>query len=125
MQAEPSVIPSAWGRACHPAHPGAVAGHGWAAPDRFWLGPRAAFPSAALAVHDAIGRDAASTPPRAAIRWSPTGRHDGLGAFGAPGGVAVHVMAVSHAESGPCGLRREWVLHDETAVWKQILEGPA
>ena len=28
---------------------------------------------------------------------------------------------MSHAEFGPRGLRREWVLCDETAIWKQIL----
>jgi hypothetical protein len=28
---------------------------------------------------------------------------------------------MSHAEFGPRGLRREWVLFDETAIWKQIL----
>ena len=33
----------------------------------------------------------------------------------------VHVMAISHAEFGPWGLRWEWILFDETAIWKQIL----
>ena len=30
-------------------------------------------------------------------------------------------MGLSHAEFGPWGLRREWTLIDETAIWKQIL----
>ena len=65
-------------------------------------------------------------PPRAAIRWSLTGRHDGWGAFGRPTGAPVHVMGITHAEFGTLGaaaprLRREWTLFDETAVWKQIL----
>ena len=30
-------------------------------------------------------------------------------------------MGLSHAEYGPWGLRREFVIFDETAVWKQIL----
>ena len=60
-------------------------------------------------------------PPRAALRWSLTGCHDGWGVFGAPTGVRVHVMGISHAEFGPWGLRREVALYDETMVWKQIL----
>ena len=123
MQAELSAIPRVWDRACHLCLPGGAVGHGWAAADRFWLGLRAAFPSAAFAVHHVIGREDAGMPPRAAVRWSLTGRHDGWGAFGAPTGAEVHVMAISHAEFGPWGLRREWVLYDETAVWKQILGG--
>ena len=30
-------------------------------------------------------------------------------------------MGISHAEFGPWGLKREFVLIDETAIWKQIL----
>jgi hypothetical protein len=64
--------------------------------------------------------------PRAALRWCLTGRHEGWGAFGAPTGADVHIMGISHAEFGPFGgeagsLRREWVLFDETAIWKQIV----
>jgi len=60
-------------------------------------------------------------PPRAAVRWSLWGKHAGWGAFGAPSGAPVHVMGITHAEWGPWGLRREFTLIDETAVWKQIL----
>ena len=31
------------------------------------------------------------------------------------------VLGASHAEFGPWGLRREFTLYDETAIWKQIL----
>ena len=62
---------------------------------------------------------------RAALRWSLTGRHLGWGAFGAPTGAEVHVMGLSHAEFGPDGLRREWTLYDEAAVWMQIHGGVA
>ena len=57
---------------------------------------------------------------RAAVRWSLDGRHDGYGAFGAPTGAPVHVMGITHAEFGPWGLRREFTLFDEIAIWKQI-----
>lgn len=123
MEAELSAIPAHWDRACHLCLPGGATGHGWGAADNFWLGLRSSFPSATFAVHHAIGREDPDMPPRAALRWSLTGRHDGWGAFGAPTGTEVHVMAISHAEFGPWGLRREWVLYDETAIWKQILRG--
>ena len=62
-------------------------------------------------------------PPRAALRWSLDGNHDGGGMFGPPTGAPVHVMGLSHAEFGPWGLRREYVLIDEIAIWTQILLG--
>ena len=67
-----------------------------------------------------IGRDDPGFSPRAALRWSLDGIHDGWGAFGAPSGARVHVMGICHAEFGPWGLRREYALYDETAIWKQI-----
>ena len=67
-----------------------------------------------------IGRDDPAMPPRAALRWSLWGKHDGWGAFGAPTGAQVYVMGFCHAEFGPWGLRREWVVFDETAIWMQI-----
>jgi len=85
------------------------------------MGLRAALPGAKFEMHHVIGRDDPDFAPRAAIRWSLTGKHDGWGMFGAPTGADVHVMAISHAEFGPWGLRREYVLFDETAIWKQIL----
>ena len=60
-------------------------------------------------------------PPRAALRWSLRGRHDGWGRFGPPTGADVYLMGLSHAEFGPWGLRREYVVYDQVAVWKQIL----
>ena len=30
-------------------------------------------------------------------------------------------MGMCHAEFGPWGLRREFALYDEVAIWKQIL----
>lgn len=121
MDADLGVIPRAYDRAAELHYPGHRTGHGHAAADAFWLGLRAAFPSAAFRVHTRIGRAEAGTSPRAAVRWSLDGRHDGWGPFGAPSGAPVHVMGITHAEFGPRGLRREWTLIDETAIWKQIL----
>jgi len=60
-------------------------------------------------------------PPRASLRWSLDGVHSGWGRFGRPTGAKVHVMGLTHAEFGSRGLRREFTLFDETAIWKQIL----
>ena len=120
MTAELSVIPAEYDRACHLAYPGGVEGHSHGDADAFWTGLRASFPNATFSIDHQIGRDDPMMPPRAAIRWSLHGRHDGWGSFGAPSGAEVYIMGASHAEFGPWGLRREYVLFDETAIWKQI-----
>ncbi|SPH18207.1 hypothetical protein DEA8626_01739 [Defluviimonas aquaemixtae] len=91
----------------------------------FWVGLRSSFPDATFTIHHQIGMDADMLSPRAAIRWSLDGAHSGWGTFGAPTGAHVHVMGISHAEYGPygpsgIGLRREYALYDEIAIWKQI-----
>ncbi|MCA0994127.1 ester cyclase [Alloyangia pacifica] len=100
--------------------PGGQALRGPQGAERFWLGLRASFPSARFELHHCLGEEVALMPPRAALRWSLTGRHEGWGAFGRPTGARVHVMGLSQAEFGPGGLRREWSLYDEAAVWMQI-----
>lgn len=126
MGADMAAIPEGYDRACHLEYPGHVTAHGPAAADRFWMGLRAAFPNAAFSIDHQIGRDDAHMPPRAAIRWSLWGKHEGWGAFGRPTGAMVYVLGITHAEFGQVGtaepmLRREYTLFDETAVWKQIL----
>ncbi|WP_306119249.1 MULTISPECIES: ester cyclase [unclassified Roseitalea] len=121
MAADMSVIPNEYDRACHLGYAGGITDHGVGPADRFWMGLRAAFPSAAFAIDHVIGRDDPLMPPRAAVRWSLWGRHDGWGTFGAPSHAMVHVMGITHAEFGPWGLRREYTLYDEVAIWKQIL----
>ena len=121
MDGELSVITDQYDRAVQADYPGGQTVHGREEVDAFWLGLRASFPSAEFAIHHQIGMADASMPPRAALRWSLTGRHDGWGSFGRPTGAPVHVMGITHAEFGPRGLRREWTLFDETAIWTQIL----
>ncbi len=121
MGADMAVIPAEYDRAVLSEYPGGETGHGTAAVDRFWMSLRAALPDAQFTIDHQIGRDDALMPPRAAIRWSLHGTHSGWGCFGAPTGAEVYVLGISHAEFGPWGLRREYTLFDETAVWKQIL----
>lgn len=128
MAGELSVVSDVYDRAAQLSYAGGVETHSHGGADAFWLGLRAAFPSGAFKIHHAIGREDPGMPPRAALRWSLEGRHDGWGAFGRPTGAQVFVMGMCQAEFGSLDgakmqLRREWALYDETAVWKQILLG--
>ena len=120
MGADMAAIEAEYDRACQLAYPGGVEGVSWSDADRFWMGLRASFPSAKFKIEHQIGRDDPMMPPRAALRWSLHGKHDGWGVFGEPTGADVYVMGAAHAEFGPWGLRREFVLFDETSIWKQI-----
>ena len=121
MDADGSVIASEYDRACQLEYAPGTSGssHDFAA--RFWTELRACFPSAVFSIDHRIGRADPRMPPRAALRWSLRGRHDGWGRFGRPTGADVYLMGASHAEFGPWGLRREYALYDEVAIWKQIL----
>lgn len=121
MAADMSVIPTEYDRACHLGYAGGITDHGVGPADRFWMGLRSAFPSAIFSADHVIGRQDDMMSPRAAVRWSLWGKHDGWGAFGAPSHAQVYVMGITHAEFGPWGLRREYTLYDETAIWKQIV----
>ena len=121
MKAEFSVIPKEYDRAVNLEHPGGVSGISHDAADQFWMGLRASFPNAEFKIEHQIGREDPMMPPRAAIRWGLWGKHDGRGMFGAPSGAQVYVMGATHVEFGPWGIRREYTLFDETAIWKQIL----
>ncbi len=121
MAGDLAAVRAEYDRAAHLELPGGVTDHGWSGADGFWLGLRSSFPSARFTIHHRIGRRDPDRPPRAALRWSLDGVHDGWGRFGSPSGADVHVMGISHCEFGPDGLLREWVLIDDTAVWKQIL----
>lgn len=121
MSADMAAIPQKYDRAAQLEYPGGITGHSHDAADRFWMPLRAAFPDAAFSIHHVIGREDPMMPPRAAVRWSLHGKHSGWGAFGAPTGAEVYVLGITHAEFGPYGLRREYTLFDETAIWRQIL----
>ena len=126
MDKEFALIPVEYDRAVQTGYAGGVSGISHASVDEFWLGLRSSFPNATFKIHHQIGMDASMLPPRAAIRWSLDGLHEGWGAFGRPTGASVHVMGLCHAEFGPFGekgasIRREYALYDEIAIWKQIL----
>ncbi|MFK7871365.1 MAG: nuclear transport factor 2 family protein [Roseobacter sp.] len=121
MGADMAAIGAEYDRAAHLEYPSGQTGHSHGDADQFWMGLRASFPDATFQIDHQIGREDAHMPPRAALRWSLTGTHSGWGRFGAPTGAEVYLLGISHAEFGPWGLRREYVIFDETSVWKQIL----
>ncbi|MEP1537368.1 MAG: ester cyclase [Paracoccaceae bacterium] len=120
MGADLGVIPAAYDRAVTGYYPGGQERVSTDGVDAFWIGLRSAFPNATFKIDHQIGRQDPMMPPRAALRWSLTGKHDGWGVFGEPTNAEVHVMGASHVEFGPWGIRREYTLFDETAIWKQI-----
>lgn len=116
-----AVVDDCYDRAVGLYHAGGVTGWGRRFAAAQWMQLRTAFPDATFGVEHKIGMSNTGEPDRAAIRWSLTGHHTGHGTFGPPSGAPVHIMGFTHAEFGPYGLRREWSLWDETAIWKQIL----
>ena len=123
MGGDLSVVPRGYDDQCHLQYAGGREGHGPDDANAFWGGLRASFPRARFTIHHAIGRHDPLLSPRAALRWTLEGAHEGWGLFGPPTGAEVYVLGIGHAEFGPWGLRREWALYDEVAVWKQILLG--
>lgn len=115
------AIGRGYDRAAHLELPGGTNDHGWRGAREFWSSLRACMPDASFQVHHQIGRDDPGLGERAALRWSLQGTHDGGGRYGPPSGTQIYIMGLSHAEFGPAGLRREYVLFDDTAIWKQIL----
>lgn len=130
MDKDFDLVAKRYDRAVQTHYAGGKDGLSWQSAEAFWLGLRSAFPNAEFRIHHQIGMDADMLPPRAAIRWSLDGKHEGVGAFGKPSGAHVHIMGMCHAEfgpfigpgqEGPATIRHETALYDEIAIWKQIL----
>lgn len=121
MGGEIAAIAVDYDPACELGRPAGETAMGHRAATAFWAGLRSALPSAAFRIEHRAAATDPGWPPRAALRWSLYGRHDGHGRWGPPTGAYVHVLGLTQAEIGPRGLRREWTLIDDTAVWTQIL----
>ena len=120
MEKNFAVIQSEYDRAVHTEHPGSKTVHSWPDTEALWMNLRSSFPSANFSIDHQIGREDPLLSPRAAVRWSLLGNHDGWGMFGQPTGAKVYIMGFTHAEFGPYGLRREYTLFDPVSIWKQI-----
>jgi hypothetical protein len=121
MQADFTAVSREYDRACRLAYPDGVDDRSIGPAENFWIGLRAAFPTADFVIEHQIGNADALSGPRAAIRWSLRGKHEGWGRFGPPSNADVHVMGFSHADFGPRGIRVETVVFDTVAICKQIL----
>ncbi len=121
LAGDTSELRGEYDRAIQQDLPGGIVAYGWESPESFWSELLSSMPDASFEIHHQIGNDPDLGPGRAALRWSLTGTHSGTGRYGKPTGAPVHVMGLSHAEYGPRGLKREFVLFDDTQVWKQIL----
>lgn len=115
-----NAIGGGWDRAAQIELPGDVTTFGWDGVRSFWNDQRMALPDGELTIEHQIGIDG-DLGERAAVRWWFSGTHTGPGVYGEPTGAPLHIMGISHAEFGPWGLRREWIVFDEVAVWKQVL----
>ena len=120
MEKDFAVIQSEYDRAVQTEHPGSKTVHSWPDTEALWMNLRSSFPSANFSIDHQIGREDPLLSPRAAVRWSLLGKHDGWGMFGQPTGAKVYIMGFTHAEFGPYGLRREYTLFDPVSIWKQI-----
>lgn len=101
--------------------PGGKSFHGHSDIDRFYLSYLASFPDAVLTIESAtINRDPGRAV-RVALRWSLKATHSGFGHFGAPTGVPVYVMGISHAHIIDGRIANEWLMTDEVSIWKEIL----
>ena len=115
------VIEECYDRAINQEQPGGLTGYGWEDVKTFWSSLLSAFPDSTFKIEHVSFLNNPNEYAKAAIRWSLSGIHSGSGNFGEPSYADVYVMGISHAEFGPRGIKNEWVLFDETSIWKQIL----
>lgn len=120
VDGELSSVAKMYDRACHLELAEGRTVHGIDEAEKYWIKLRSSFPDAELTIDHRIGQIEEGKPPRSAVRWRLRGEHSGYGLFGPPSGQNVDVMGISHAEFGPSGILREFILIDHVSVWKQI-----
>ena len=121
MTNEENVFLKNYDRAILQEQPGGFTAHGHEEIMLFWNSLRSAFPNAIFTIEHISFNEETYQPKKAAIRWSLKGKHEGNGIFGKATNAEVYVMGICHAEFGKRGITREFVLFDETMIWKQIL----
>ena len=121
MDDSKKTVEKNYDRAIQQFQPGGLIKNGIEEVIRFWVDLKTAFPDYIFNVEHISFIEEKDQPKKAAIRWSLVGNHNGDGIFGSPSGANVYVMGINHAEFGPRGIKNEWILFDETMIWKQIL----
>lgn len=115
-----SAVRRGYDRAVNLHLPAGVNAHGTEPYGRFLFGYLAGFPDAAFAIDHCVARRDPGRPVRVATRWTLTGTHGGTGAFGPPSGAPLLILGITHTELTGDRITREWVMVDETAIWRRI-----
>ena len=121
MDNNSNIFQEGYDRAVRQEQAGGLTGYGRDDVEKFWMNLRSSFPDAKFTLEHCVNLQENKQTNKSAIRWSLIGKHSGSGLFGAPTHTEVYVMGINHAEFSSKGVKNEWVLFDETAVWKQIL----
>jgi hypothetical protein len=121
MNNSTNIFQESYDRSVRQEQAGGTTGYGRDEVENFWMNLRSSFPDAIFTLEHRSYLREDKQPNKAAIRWSLVGKHSGNGLFGSPTHADVYVMGICHAEFNSQGIKNEWVLFDETAVWKQIL----
>jgi predicted ester cyclase len=80
----------------------------------------ASIPDGRFEPHHIIVKQETEKAVRVALRWSYCGSHNGRGRYGAPSGVPLALLGISHFELRQGRIVNEWLLLDETAIYAQI-----
>ena len=115
------TINDSYDRAIQQFQPGGNTHHGRDEVTKFWKQLRNAFPNALFSVEHIAFTEEKYEPKKASVRWSMVGKHEGDGLFGKASNSKIYIMGINHVEFGERGIKNEWVLYDETMIWKQIL----
>ena len=121
MDNNSNIFQEGYDRAVRQEQAGGLTGYGRDDVENFWMNLRSSFPDAKFTLEHCANLQENKQTNKSAIRWSLIGKHSGRGLFGPPTDTEVYVMGINHAEFSSKGVKNEWVLFDETAVWKQIL----
>ena len=116
-----NIIDKVYDRSVNQEQPGGKKALGVDEVKSFWSSLRSMFPDSIFKVEHVCYLEEKNEYKKASIRWSLEGIHSGPGLFSNPSNANVHIMGISQAEFGPRGIKNEWVLFDETIIWKQIL----
>ena len=115
------TINDSYDRAIQQFQPGGNTHYGRDEVIKFWKQLRDAFPNALFSVEHIAFNEKKREPKKASVRWSMVGKHEGGGLFGKASNSKIYIMGINHVEFGERGIKNEWVLYDETMIWKQIL----
>ena len=115
------IINKSYDRSINQEQPGGFKALGVDEVKHFWSKLRNTFPDSIFKIEHISYLEEKNEYKKASVRWSLEGAHSGPGFFSEPSQAKVHIMGISQAEFGPRGIKNEWVLFDETIIWKQIL----